>query len=103
MTEKKIATLRNLPKEQFDVLYRISKVLNAVSYQESLVGNALDLVIEYLKADRGLFCKYDSEKDSFSLITARNIQQNIIQNLEEFSSGVLRQVIAKKEAHGPSP
>jgi Nif-specific regulatory protein len=98
VTEEKITSLRNLHKAQFDVLYSISKVLNAAFYQESLVEHALDLVIEYLKADRGLFCKYDADRDTFSLIAARNIQQNKIENLEEFSSGVLRQVILKREA-----
>ena len=41
--------------------------------------------------------RFEQEKNDFSIIAARNIKQEKINDLSSFSSGVLQQVIAKKE------
>ncbi|NOY58822.1 MAG: GAF domain-containing protein [Calditrichaeota bacterium] len=85
----------NLRVEQFDALYRISRLLNSATYQETLVRDALDLAIGVLNAERGLFANYEDGR--FSIVTARNIDRKDIRDLSEFSSGILNQVISKKK------
>jgi len=98
LDKQDIKSIRTLHRDQFEVLYQISKVLNAAVYEESLIANALDLAIDFLNADRGLFCRYLPDSDSFDLLVARNIQQNMVQNLDSFSSGILRKVVKRKQA-----
>ncbi len=92
-----LSPLREIKREQFEVLYKISAMLNTTSYQESLIEQTLDLVIQYLQAERGLFARYDTTRDSFAIIAARNLQQDSITDLHSFSSGILRQVVARKQ------
>ena len=84
-------------KEQFEVIYKLSKKLNSIDYEESLIEEALDLVINAVKAERGLFVKYGKNNKSFSIIAARNVRKENIISIEEFSSGILNQVIQKNE------
>lgn len=96
-TNNQIRIIRDLTKEQFESLQVLSQNLNAVVYRDSLIEDTLDLVIDIIKAERGLFAYYDQRADSFSIITARNINKETIKDLSEFSSGILKRVIDKKE------
>ncbi|HUX60826.1 MAG TPA: sigma 54-interacting transcriptional regulator [Ignavibacteriaceae bacterium] len=89
--------IKLIDKDQFETLYQISKSLNSANYQDSLIGETLDLIIRVIKAERGLFVKYNEAEDSFSIIAARNVQQENVQNLSDFSSGILQKVIEKKQ------
>lgn len=88
---------RLITREQFDTLYKITQTLNTVNYQETLIEETLDLVIKVLDAERGLFVRYNDENNEFKIIAARNIGQENISDLSTFSSGILRQVVQKKE------
>ena len=90
-------SIRLINKEQFETLYQISQALNSVSYEDSLIGETLDLIIKVLNAERGLFVKYNETDGEFSIIGARNIQKEDISDLSVFSSGVLQKVIEKGE------
>ncbi len=93
-----LSPLREIKREQFEVLYKISAMLNTTHYQESLIEQTLDLVIQYLQAERGLFARYEKTGDSFAIIAARNVQQaKAITDLHSFSAGILRQVVASKQ------
>ena len=75
--QTKFSGIKGFNAEQFDALYQISELLNAVTLQDNLVEKALDIVIDNLKAERGLFVQYN-EDSSFSIVGARNIgQQNV--------------------------
>ncbi len=89
--------IKLISKEQFNTLYQISQALNSVILEDSLIQETLDLVIKVINAERGLFVKYDSEENKFNIIAARNIQQENIDDLSVFSSGVLQKVIDKRE------
>lgn len=91
-----INKLADLRKEQFSALYQISQLLNSAVYQDSLIADALDLVIKVINAERGLFVKYNDSDGQFSIIAARHFEHKNISNLSEFSSGILNQVITKK-------
>ncbi|HSP87676.1 MAG TPA: sigma 54-interacting transcriptional regulator [Ignavibacteriaceae bacterium] len=88
-----IEKIRLISKEQFDTLYRISRILNSVNYTETLIVETLDLVIEVVNAERGLFVQYDDIQRKFSIIAARNIQKENIEDVSAFSSGILQKVI----------
>lgn len=88
-----IEKIRLISKEQFDTLYRISQILNAVNYTDTLIIETLDLVIEVVNAERGLFVKYDDIWRKFNIIAARNVQKENIVDLTAFSSGILQKVI----------
>lgn len=93
---KNLPGIRDISQEQFETLYQISQLLNQAVYQDVLIEQALDWVVQSINAERGLFVKYNKEND-FSIIAARNIKQESIGDLSEFSAGILQQVISKKE------
>lgn len=84
--------IKQITKNQFEALYHISSVLNSAVYEGVLINETLDLIIRVLNAERGLFVKYNGD-NNFSIISARNIQQENIKDLSSFSSGILQQVI----------
>ncbi|MDR3667192.1 MAG: sigma 54-interacting transcriptional regulator [Ignavibacteriaceae bacterium] len=94
---EQINSIRNLTKEQFEALQLISQKLNTAVYEDSLIEETLDWVINIINAERGLFVRYDNVKKEFSIISARNINKENITDLSEFSSGILKRVIEKKE------
>ncbi len=81
-------------REQFESFYRLGKILNSSHFEDSVINEVLDLIIEVTGAERGLFVKaFDPE--SFSIIAARNIQKENITDLSEFSSGILKEVFSQ--------
>ncbi len=92
------SAIRAIGREQLQLLYRISELLSRAGLEEALMEQILDLVISYLQAERGLFTRYDSETDHFSVVAARNISRDRLTGLESFSSGILRRVIGEKKA-----
>ncbi len=97
MNDYNTEKIKLISKEQFNTLYQISQALNSVILEDSLIQETLDLVIKVINAERGLFVKYDFEENKFNIIAARNIQQENIDDLSVFSSGVLQKVFDKKE------
>ncbi len=91
-----IDQIKSINKEQFNTLYEISQSLNSAVYEDKLIEETLDLIIKVINAERGLFVRYDEETDDFTIIGARNIQQENVEDLSTFSSGVLQKVISKK-------
>lgn len=89
--------IKNLSKNEFESLFEFTEILNSATRQESLVEDAIDIVIKVINAERGLFVKYDEVNDSFSIITARKISNESITDLHEFSSGILQKVIREKK------
>jgi Nif-specific regulatory protein len=97
LIQNTLAEIKSFSQKQFSALYQISKLLNSVSHEETLIEEALDLVVDVIQADRGVFVRYDTATASFDIIAARKINQESISDLSKFSSGILQQVIAKKE------
>jgi Nif-specific regulatory protein len=90
-------SIRLISKEQFETLYQISQTLNSVVYEDTLISETLDLIIKVLNAEHGLFVKYQEADNNFTIISARNVQKEDIEDLSFFSSGVLQKVIEKAE------
>lgn len=89
--------IKNLSKDEFESLYEFSQILNSATRQELLIEDAIDIVIQVINAERGLFVKYDETNDNFSIITARKISNETITDLHEFSSGILQKVIKERK------
>jgi len=89
--------IKNLSKDEFESLYEFSQILNSATKQELLIEDAIDIVINIINAERGLFVKYDEANNNFSIITARKISNESITDLHEFSSGILQKVIKEKK------
>jgi Nif-specific regulatory protein len=98
MKKEYLEKIRGIPKNQLEVLYQISKMLNVPSLSDNLIDRVLDLVIDFLNAERGLFVRHDDTTRQFTIVTARNIQQNSIADLDVFSSGILHRVIEQNKA-----
>ncbi|MCX8011068.1 MAG: sigma 54-interacting transcriptional regulator [Ignavibacteria bacterium] len=94
---KEIEKVRSINKEQFEILYKISKTLNSASYQTSFIDDTLDLIIKVIDAERAVFVKYDETKNDFTILGARNIKQETIDDLSTFSSGILQRVVKEKK------
>ncbi|MBD3384559.1 GAF domain-containing protein [candidate division KSB1 bacterium] len=92
-----IKRLHSLTAEQYTALYDISKLLNSAVLSDALIARSLDLVINAIGAERGLFCRYENDSGRFSIITARNMEKKDIEDLSQFSSGVLQQVVDAKK------
>ncbi len=92
-----IVHLKNLSKEEYESLFKFSEILNSSTHQDSLIEDAIDIVIKVINAERGLFAKYDETKDEFTNVTGRKISSKSITSLDEFSSGILRKVIKEKK------
>lgn len=90
-----IENIKQIGKEQFEILYRISQSLNSANYQDSLIKDSLDVIIRVLHADRGLFVKYEPDSNKFSIIGARNMERQSIEDISVFSSSILQKVIEK--------
>jgi Nif-specific regulatory protein len=88
--------IKNLSKEEFEALFEFTQVLNSPNQQDSLIENAIDVVINVINAERGLFVKYDEPTNMFSIISARRISNESITDLNQFSSGILQKVIKEK-------
>ncbi|MDZ7314636.1 MAG: sigma-54-dependent Fis family transcriptional regulator [candidate division KSB1 bacterium] len=80
----------DLRQDQLETLLRISRLFHGVELQEHLIAQALDWVIEVLGAERGLFAR--CVDDDFTIVTARNMDKKSIDDLSQFSLGILRQV-----------
>jgi Nif-specific regulatory protein len=89
--------IKSISKEQYDTLYQITRTLNNVVFEDALLSESLDLIIRVLHAERGVVVKYISGENRFSIVAARNIQQENIDDLSVFSSGVLQKVIERGE------
>lgn len=91
-----IDNIKQISKEQFEILYRITQALNSANYQSSLIADSLDVIIRELHADRGVFVKYEPESPAkFLIIGARNIEKQSIEDISVFSSTILQKVIDK--------
>jgi len=74
--------IKTLNKNQFEALFDLSQLLNSTTIKDNLIEHSLDLVINVINAERGLFTKYDSEKKDFSIISARNIEKVLYFDLQ---------------------
>lgn len=95
---KDLSQIRDINRQQLDILYNVTALLNASKFQDSLIQSLLDLVIKFLKAERGLFTRYDQETNNFIIIAARHVKKDSLDDLNSFSSGILRKVISEKKA-----
>lgn len=92
-----IQNIKNLTREQFDALNIISQRLNSEVYEDALIDETLDWVIDIINAERGLFVKYNQDSEDFTIIAARNVNSQSITDISEFSSGILKNVIERKK------
>lgn len=92
-----IKDLTTLSKEQYEALYNLSQYLNSVSAEEKLIENVVDMLIEVTNAERGLFAKYDHDTFQFLIVSARNVDKENIEDLSNFSSGVMQQVVNQQK------
>lgn len=96
LSQQQIDKLKWLSLDQFEALYKISQQLNSLNFEEKLIEQTLDLVINVVNAERGLFAKYDPSTKQFEIIVARNINKESIDDLSSFSSGILQKVVQNK-------
>ncbi|MBN1637879.1 MAG: GAF domain-containing protein, partial [Ignavibacteriales bacterium] len=87
----------NFSNEQIEVLFEVSKNLNFAEDIASVVEKSLDWIIKFLEVERAIFVKYHSDENDFTIISARNIQQDTITNLNLFSSGILREIVKSRK------
>ncbi len=95
--KENLGKIKNISKDQFELLYEISKKLNAPELEENLIEETLDLVIQVVDAERGLFVKYNEDSNSFEIVAGRNIRKESIDDLSKFSSGILQRVVESQK------
>jgi len=95
--KEEIKKIKSITRDQFELLYNISKRLNLFELEEGLIEETLDLVISVVEAERGLFAKYNESTNDFEIIAARNLKKETISDLTSFSSGILQKVVELKK------
>lgn len=95
--KERLSYIKNLSREQFEALQYISERLNSEVYEDAIVLETLDWVINVVNAERVVFVKYDSSSGNFSLVASRNVNTEIVNKLEDFSTGLLKHILEKKE------
>ncbi len=83
--------------DHFNALYKFGKTLNSLVYEDSLIEEALDSVVEALDAERGLFARFNAENEEFQIIAARNVEKETINSIDEFSSGILNEILETRK------
>lgn len=96
-TVPELDRLKTLEMDQFDGLFHISQRLIEAEYRETLIQDALDIIIKALDAERGLFIQFTRDSQEFVVLSGRNYNKETIASSAEFSSGILRQVKTTKE------
>ena len=81
-----LKSLRELTTEQYNVLYKVTRLLNAPEMHESLIEKALDLVISVINAERGIFVRYDLNQDDFKIIAQTEEQEALFLLTEDRST-----------------
>jgi Nif-specific regulatory protein len=97
--DPQIEYLEKMTGQQYGVLYQISEWLNKNTESKSLMNDALDLVIDQLKAERGLFVRFHDPIRDSEIIAARNIDHDDIKDLSQFSSGLLEKLQQEKQPY----
>jgi Nif-specific regulatory protein len=89
--------IKDLRKEDYKLLFELLRLLNEVEYQDSLMQLTLDIVLQVVGGERGLFARYNAETDRFDIVTARNLKQETITDIRQFSSGIIKKVFETKQ------
>ncbi|MBD3374304.1 GAF domain-containing protein [candidate division KSB1 bacterium] len=97
--DPQIEHLETMTGQQYEALYQISEWLNKNNESKSLMNDALDLVIGQLKAERGLFVRFQDPVQESEIIAARNIDHADIEDLSQFSSGLLEKLHQEKQPY----
>jgi Nif-specific regulatory protein len=90
------AAWNTISPQHYQTLLHIGKLLNAAEYTEKLIHQALDLVIDAIGAERGLFVRYETAHDCFEMIAGRSVDGITLSDLSQFSAGLLHQVVERK-------
>ncbi len=90
----KLSQLGEFDDRQLAILHRITRLLNRAVYQDALLDEVLQLVVEVVNAERGLVVRHDARENGFHIVAARNVKREKLNDLSAFSSGILEQVIA---------
>lgn len=93
----KFGYIKNLSREQFEALQSISQLLNREVYEEDIVNDMLDWVLHVVNAERVVFARYEKGDEGFQLIASRNVNREVTNRLEDFSAGIFRQVVLRKQ------
>jgi len=93
----KFGYIKNLGKEQFEALLSMSNMLNRDIYEEEIIHDTLDWVLHVVNAERVMISRYNPQSEMFELIASRNIQKDVVNSLADFSTGLLRQVLERKQ------
>jgi Nif-specific regulatory protein len=80
-----------------DALMRISHTINTLQEPDVLLEKIMDIAVETVGAERG-FLILSSEAGGLTVRTARNISEQNIQNLTNFSNSVVREVLQTGKA-----
>ncbi len=82
---------RSNPEELLKIFSKISQTLNSSLNPQEVLSNAMESVIELVKAERGLIMLVDNGKLSFPV--ARNLDEEGINKGVEFSKNMVKKVI----------
>gem|GEM_PF-117804 len=86
-----VSKLRKEGKE-LATLYRISQVMNSILDLDRLLDKVMDLVVETMRAERGVLMLLDSQTGTLDVRVARNMDRATIEDARNISLGIIRDV-----------
>lgn len=84
-------------KGEMATLYRMSQIITSILDLKDLSERLLDMVIESVKAERGLLILCDQFSREIHIKVARNFSSNSIENIDDFSRKAVEEVLNSKE------
>jgi len=92
-----IEELKQADKEQVLALFELSQVINSILEPEKLFNRVMDIAIATTKAERGFLMAKD-QHGRMRVITARNMEQQDLENPSQVSRTAIRQAMESNQA-----
>lgn len=84
-------------KDQLNILYEVSKVINSILNLQSLFNTVINLVINLFNAERGVLLLFDEKTGTLRLRAGKKIDDVTIKDAARLSKSVIEQVAEKGE------
>ena len=85
--------MQHLEKERIQTFYKLVELLNSIWDTDELLSKSLELVIEFLNAERGAIILYSETDKSFELKVSQGIEPETSEDAIAISRRVLKDVI----------
>ncbi len=96
MADEQHVAPENLTPEHLRTLYQVATWINSTLDFDSALDNAMDAIMQVMKAQRGFLMIHDDEENTLRVLVARGIDGETIEE-EGYSTTVVNEVVRSRE------